>query len=275
MENSFALRFGLLVLGGVVIAAVYVFGTRRARNRKRFRNQGRVSSINPVDVISAQQSAEEKSQIFLDDEPVDAPTHEPPELRREEPAIGGMPESLEQLPKLKKEPAVRKRVTGRRAKKNITQMELGFDDKAGSAEADEGERTESLLTLYVLPPKQQSFTGELIVQALNGVGLKFGDMDIFHHFGAGRLKTEEPLFSVANMLEPGTFDINNIERFSSPGLVFFLQLPAVLDGAVSFELFLNTAQRLTEALDGELFADPNTPLDSMLIEEMRKIAAQH
>ena len=43
---------------------------------------------------------------------------------------------------------------------------------------------------------------------------------------------------------------------------------------VSFELFLNTAQRLTESLSGVLYADPKTPLDSPRIEEMRKIAAE-
>ena len=274
MENSFALRLGLLLLGAIVIAAVYFFGTRRARNRKRFRNQARVGTINPVDIISAQQSAEEKSPIFSAEDGLDVPSHSPPAIRLDETTLEE-DEPLPQLPKLEKEPSARRRGSGRRTKKNVTQMEMSFDDQSELRPEAENDQTESLLTLYVLPPEERLFTGESIVQSLNAVGLKFGDMEIFHHFGAGRLTTEEPLFSVANMLEPGTFDINNIERFSSPGLVFFLQLPAVLDGAVSFELFLNTAQRLTEALGGELFADPKTPLDSMLIEEMRKVAALH
>ena len=156
-------------------------------------------------------------------------------------------------------------------------MEMSFDDELSAADAEsvEEEESDEFITLYVLPTNEYGFVGESIIQALNAVGLKYGDMEIFHHFGAGRLQTNQALFSVANMLEPGTFDLNQIERFRSPGLVFFLQLPAALDGAVSFELFLNTAQRLTEALDGELFATPKTPLDSALIDDMRRIAAKY
>ena len=62
--------------------------------------------------------------------------------------------------------------------------------------------------------------------------------------------------------------------FQTPGLTMFLNLPTALDGAVAFELFLNTAQRLTESLDANLFSAPQNALDSLAIERMRRIAAQ-
>ena len=273
MENSLALRIGLLLVGAAVIALVYFFGTKRARNRKRFRKHGRVSRINPVDAISAQQSAEEKSQIFVDDSLSEQPDVESSPLYVQK-AVVETNASLDELPKVEKDPRRARTGRGRKRDKNLTQIEMSFGD-APSENEQSGEQTDRLLTLYVLPPTESAFTGESIVEGLNAVGLKYGEMEIFHHYGAGRLKTEQPLFSVANMLEPGTFDMNRIERFNTPGLVFFLQLPTVLDGAVSFELFLNTAQRLTEALGGELFADPKRPLDSAAIEEMRKLAAEY
>ena len=272
MESSFSLRLALLMAGAAVIAIVYFFGTRRSRNRNRIRKQSRVSRINPVDVISAQQSAEQKSPMLTDDLDAIPPPRETPTIGAEVPPVPQV-DALDDLPKLEKEPAGRSGRRKTRAASDVTQMEMSFDEDAG--QTPDGAKTDRLLTLYVLPSTEHAFAGEPIVQALNSVGLNYGDMEIFHHFGAGRLQTKEPLFSVANMLEPGTFDISNMHRFESPGLVFFLQLPTVLDGAVSFELFLNTAQRLTEALNGELYADPKTPLDSLIIENMRKLAAEY
>jgi len=108
---------------------------------------------------------------------------------------------------------------------------------------------------------------------MHSVGLRFGAMDIFHHFGAGDLRTESPLFSVANMVEPGHFDLHDLDSFSTPGLALILRLPGSLDGAVAFELFLNTAQRLAEALSGDLYGDPKKLLDSTAIDKLRQLAA--
>ncbi|MGR8949309.1 MAG: cell division protein ZipA [Gammaproteobacteria bacterium] len=275
MESSFSLRLGLVLIGALVIAAIYFLSTRKSRNRRRFRNQGKLGRINPVDAITAQQSASEKSAIFSADDNIDAPLAETFEA-----AVGQVApdvrDDIDDLPKVEKNPSRRQRKSSRKRKKSVTQMEMSFDDETGAdVDTADAEETDRLLTLYVLPSTEQGFMGETVIQALNSVGLKYGEMEIFNHFGAGRLQTNQALFSVANMVEPGTFDLNQIERFQTPGLVFFLQLPAPLDGAVSFELFLNTAQRLTEALGGELYATPKTPLDSTLIDEMRRVAAEY
>ncbi|MEM7467862.1 MAG: cell division protein ZipA [Pseudomonadota bacterium] len=276
MDNSFALRLGLLLVGAVVVGLIYLFGTRRARNRRRFRTNARVETINSADMIGAQQSAQEKSEIFsVADAPVEPevlPDESSLKLGDDSARISAESAPVEDLPLVEKNPNPRRR-KNRSEARDTSQIEMHFDDASANSDGINEEEHPQLITLYVLPPGEHAFVGESIVQGLNSVGLHYGDMDIFHHHGAGRLQTKEPLFSVANMLEPGTFDMQQIDRFTTPGLVFFLQLPTSLDGAVSFELFLNTAQRLTETLDGTLYANPRTPLDSTLIEEMRKVAA--
>ena len=77
------------------------------------------------------------------------------------------------------------------------------------------------------------------------------------------------------MVEPGHFDLNRIERFSTPGLAMILQLPGPLDGPVAFELFLNTAQRLAETLSGDLYSSPKQLLDSAGIDKMRRVAMSY
>ncbi len=166
----------------------------------------------------------------------------------------------------------------RRNRGKTTQMDLGFDETALVAPELVPERPLApaepiILTLYLRPRHGPAFVGPSIVRNANVVGLRHGNLQIFHHFGAGDLRTDEPLFSLANMFEPGNFDLQRIEAFQTAGLVMFLNLPAALDGPVSFELFLNTAQRLAEGLHGELLTDPQTPLDSTAIEQMRRAAA--
>ena len=272
MEISLALRIGMVVVGLGVLVALYLFGTRRNRNKRRFRNDGRLRQINPVDALSARHRAEEKSTI-LDMEISNSTDVQTGDFGLNDLDPRGY-EDIGELPKIQKNPKRAKKKTKQPDKRKVSQIEMSFEDELAQAEAEEAEQPEHLLTLYVLPSGDNAFVGEFIIQSLNAVGLRFGDMDIFHHYGAGKLQTEMPLFSVANMVEPGTFDLRRIERFNTMGLVFFLQLPTALDGAVSFELFLNTAQRLTEALGGELYANPKTPLDSHLIEDMRKVAAE-
>jgi len=130
-----------------------------------------------------------------------------------------------------------------------------------------------LITLYVRAHEGKEFSGTTLVKALNSVGMQFGEMAIFHHFGAGELKCTTPVFSAANMFEPGTFELRKIEAFRTAGVALFLQLPGPLDGPVAFELLLNTAQRLTELTGGELYVDPKNLLDPPSIARLRKRAA--
>ncbi|MBK8957497.1 MAG: cell division protein ZipA [Proteobacteria bacterium] len=141
--------------------------------------------------------------------------------------------------------------------------------KEPSAEPETG-----LISLYVRAHEGKEFSGTTLVKALNAVGMQFGDMAIFHHFGAGELKCQNPVFSAANMFEPGTFDMRRIEAFRTAGVALFLQLPGPLDGPVAFELLLNTAQRLTELTGGELYVDPKNLLDPPSIARLRKRAAR-
>ncbi len=170
------------------------------------------------------------------------------------------------------------------ARKRTDQLELFGGSLAPSPPAQSAVRRRThkepaaepisgLISLYVRAHEGQQFSGTTLVKALNAVAMQFGEMAIFHHFGAGELKCQTPVFSAANMFEPGTFDLRKIEAFRTAGVALFLQLPGPLDGPVAFELLLNTAQRLTELTGGELYVDPKHVLDPASIARLRKRAA--
>jgi cell division protein ZipA len=95
--------------------------------------------------------------------------------------------------------------------------------------------------------------GQLLLEHLLQYGLRFGDMEIFHRHehptGQGCI-----LFSLAQAMEPGTFDIDTLARDSVPGVSLFLGLPGV-KSIVAYDLMIDTARRLAKALQADMLDD--------------------
>ena len=131
----------------------------------------------------------------------------------------------------------------------------------------------AVIVLYVTSPSGYSFEGAMLRDALYTAGMTFGDMQIFHHHGVGQSVTKDSIFSVANIHEPGTFNLNNMEEFQTDGLVMFMELPTPIDAAVAFELMLSTAQRLADILKGHVRDEKREHLTPEAIEALRSYVA--
>ena len=269
-----SLRTVLIIAGVFIVIGVYLFTALKRRRDSRVSFDRRFSRIDIPDVIldhNGEQDEDEEAVVFAPRLPDDVV------LPRED-------EIIVDLPAVRND-AVEADQSGDKGNTEVqldlfpqARDRLAADDElsvaAGSASVlkagDSG-----VLRLYVRARKGQQFTGTDLVKALNGVGMQFGEMSIFHHFGAGDLKCEVPVFSAANMFEPGTFDLSKIEAFRTSGVALFMQLPGPLDGPVAFELLLNTAQRLATLSGGDLFTEPRTLLDSGGIARLRNRAGRY
>jgi len=129
---------------------------------------------------------------------------------------------------------------------------------------------ELFLALTIMAKPGRRFTGAEILEAFESSGMRFGEMDIFHHFGMSDQETDRPVLSGADILEPGTFPIDNLENYTTKGLILFMQLPGPLDGLVAFELMLNVAQQLTKFLDGELCDETRSTLTTQSANHLRE-----
>ena len=126
-----------------------------------------------------------------------------------------------------------------------------------------------VLAINVVAKPDREFSGVDLLPVLLTCGLRFGDMSIFHrHLDAD---TRSPvLFSVANIVNPGTFDLNQISAFSTRGLCFFMTLPNVANSMQAFDKMLEVAQQVRIALDGDLKDDNRSVMTAQTIEHYRQ-----
>ena len=75
---------------------------------------------------------------------------------------------------------------------------------------------------------------------------------------------------MANILNPGTFDLNSIHEFSTVGASLFLALPSPINNLEAFDSMLGVAQRIQEELDGELKDDHRNVMTAQTIEHYRQ-----
>ncbi len=130
-----------------------------------------------------------------------------------------------------------------------------------------------ILQISITPKHQPHFTGDQILAATEAVELKFGDMDIYHRHD-GRAK-RLVLYSMASMVEPGTFPIKQMADYVTPGVTLFTQLPGPRDGLAIYSDMLFTAERLAALLDAELKDENRSVLSKQTIEHTRERIIDH
>ncbi len=121
-----------------------------------------------------------------------------------------------------------------------------------------------------MQPQRKPFEAVSVRTVLDDAGLQFGAMAIFHHYGLNGTPKDQPVFSVARAVEPGTFDPRDPRSFKTPGLVLFMRLPCSQDGPVVLELMLATAQLLARRLEAEILDDRQMPLTPELVRTLRE-----
>lgn len=127
---------------------------------------------------------------------------------------------------------------------------------------------ERIVTLFVVARDGGRFHGPDLVVAAEKAGLEFGDMGIYHRLVDGKRELG-PIFSVANMLKPGNFDLAQLDALRTPGVSFFMTLPAPLPALDAWDAMLPTAQRLAELLDGQVLDEERNALGRQRIAHIR------
>lgn len=123
---------------------------------------------------------------------------------------------------------------------------------------------EEILAISVMAKGDSEFSGATLLEAILAFGLRYGDMEIFHRHeqsnGQGPV-----IFSMANALNPGTFDLESMPEEHFKGVTFFMRLSQLNKRIFVLELMLDIAKRLANQLDGELKDDSRSVLSSQTV----------
>ncbi|RKF18071.1 cell division protein ZipA [Alginatibacterium sediminis] len=118
---------------------------------------------------------------------------------------------------------------------------------------------EDVFVLNVVAQRGKAFSGLDVVNCLDSHGLFFGEMDIFHRHednsGHGSV-----VYSVANMLNPGVFNMDTIKEFETRGMTFFMAVPGPGEPYKNFNMMHTTALAIARELNGLLVDDQRNPL---------------
>jgi cell division protein ZipA len=128
---------------------------------------------------------------------------------------------------------------------------------------------DKIFTLFVMAPRGVPFRGPMLPGAFANAQLEYGDMRIFHRSEVidGR---EQHLFSAANIKEPGIFDLNAMEHFSTEGIVLFLQVLPGEDAVRAFDTMVESATILAEELGGTVCDATRSVLTKQTISHLRE-----
>lgn len=236
------LRWILLIVGIAVLAIMYVLG-RKEQLRRRRRRRAEEDEIEDTAGVSLDTRSEYEEF---------APTSErfeatPEVLSEDEPEWAPQPVAHAPLPP-EVEPDSRPRPR-RTERQPLTK--------------------DRIISLYVVARRPSLMRGEAIRQAAENAELEYGEMEIFHR-AVERNGRRQVLYSMASAVQPGTFDLNDLQAFTTPGLALFMQLPGPNEGLKTFNAMLDCAQQLALELGAELRDETRSVLSPQTIDHMRE-----
>lgn len=126
-----------------------------------------------------------------------------------------------------------------------------------------------IVTLYLAARAGEVLQGPDIVVACEKAGLSYGHMGIFHRLDDNHPE-RGPIFSLANLVKPGSFDMARLGEIRTPGVSLFMTLPGPLNALDAWETLLPAAQRMAELLDAVLLDEERNALGRQRIAHLRE-----
>jgi len=250
MEN---IRLILLLIGAVIVLGIYVFS--RMEGRWRWPDI-RLPKL-PVRSKPRKSRPQRNSLPDLDDLDADVELDAgfDPDIDSIGLQLSGDP--LEQAD----EPAPGRTVIRARAPRT--------PEKQPSAAEGKPPASDSIFTLFVMAPTGVPFRGPMLLGAFADAHLEYGDMQIFHRSEPDGDR-EQHLFSVANIKEPGIFDLAAMEHFTTEGVVLFLQVMPGMDAVRAFDAMVESSMILADELSATVCDATRSVLTKQTISHMRE-----
>ncbi len=136
-------------------------------------------------------------------------------------------------------------------------------------EPEESKQEVKLVVLHVVARHPQKFKGKGIVNLVKELGLEYDNMRVFHK-NVERFSGKKSLYSIVNIVKPGTFDLNAMDEFDTPGLSFVMNLPGPEEGLKAFNIMLEAARKFADRLNGDLLDESRSRLSPQTIAHLQE-----
>ena len=228
------LRVALLIIGVIILAGIYFYS--------RWRSQKQVN-----DIFAA--SSQDRPDILLGGQDIKQPV-EPtlPELGQLESEVDTDEEHQADTEENEilveaKEPIIKQEPL-------LTEKLETKPEKPPETIATPPKRLK-LVVMHLVAKQGKKLKGEAVLKALQAHKLRFGEMEIFHRITKIDDK-DMSIFSVANMVKPGTLIPDKMDKVQLPGISFFLKLPAPIDSLKAYDDMLHCVQHMATTLDADI-----------------------
>ncbi len=134
------------------------------------------------------------------------------------------------------------------------------------APAEPPSRQQRIVAIRLIGERERRIDGAELKRALTAEGLEFGRYSIFHRLVHGG----RPVYSVASLVEPGSFDVELMTAAQFPGVSMFAVYPGPMPAPQAFDDMLATARRLAERLGGSLQDDSGSSLTGQRVLSIRE-----
>ena len=129
----------------------------------------------------------------------------------------------------------------------------------------DAEDIRDIIVLNVLTDSER-IKGQELLEFLMENEMSYGEMEIFHKLD----NQGEVLFSLANAIEPGTFDLSDIEEFEIQGVTLFMQIDGANQAERIFDDMLELARRISEKFSSQIFDGTRSALTQQTIGHIRQ-----
>jgi len=130
---------------------------------------------------------------------------------------------------------------------------------------------QQILVMHLMAAKGEAISGQQLQEAALSVGLRFGELKIFqrhlHEDGSG-----EVLFSMANLVNPGTFDLKTIDQITTPGVTLFMALDDIDDPVSAFDIMIESVDTMAAALGLSVLDETRSSMTRQTIDHYRQRA---
>ncbi|MGS0496309.1 cell division protein ZipA [Pseudoalteromonas mariniglutinosa] len=122
------------------------------------------------------------------------------------------------------------------------------------------------IIVHIQMPEGLNMEGSKLLPAVNTLGFKYSEEGFFnrHLDPAGHGPV---LFRLVNMYNPGTFDIDNMEQFSTAGISLFMTLPCDGDGLAAFNMLHSAAKKLADEFGATIL---DSQREAMTVDSVRE-----